>query len=74
MAQDSDPEENVSQKITVPHNGIRVKTCGKSARNRLVTVGWDKPCELKCHVYPSFERMPGPVVAKADGGVGSLDK
>jgi len=74
MAQDSRPEENVSQKITVPPGGIRVKTCGKSARIRLVTACWDKPCELKCHVYLSFERMPGPVVAQAGRGVGSLDK
>gem|GEM_PF-5156321 len=38
--------------------GVRVKTCGKSARFRLVTASRDKPRGLKCHVHPG---RPGAV-------------
>lgn len=36
--------------------GVRVKTCGKSARKRLVTGVSGKPCVLKDQINP--ERLP----------------
>jgi len=33
---------------------VRVKTGGKSSRGGMVTCPWDKPCGLKCHVYPGL--------------------
>lgn len=44
--------QKVSQKLYRLIFGVRVKSCGKSARFVLVTGRRDKPHELQCHVYP----------------------
>ena len=53
--------------------GVRVKTCGKSARPRRATDAGDKPCGLKCHVHlVSVPILLGWVcVARAQHSVGS---
>lgn len=49
--------QKVSQKTIPPCFGVvRVKMCGKSTHVYDVNHVWDKPCELKCHVY--FTALP----------------
>ena len=43
--------ESVAENYRPDFVGVRVKTCGKSARPGGATSQGDKPCGLKCYVY-----------------------
>src|SRR5690606_41447748 len=59
----------VPQKTNRPGTcvGIRVKTCGKSARCHAAMYGGGKPCELKCQIY--FGRSLTFLVARRDTSI-----
>jgi hypothetical protein len=49
---------------------------GKSLQVLLVTIKWDKPCELQCHVYfdSARKRVTRSMYLGTSEGVGRIDK